>query len=157
MFYFLVGLMPCYPLGHLLPTFVHHRFPSTPPGRPPLRISYIGFSASSPVAPPPPVSLGCHLTMKYSAASKIPRYHSPAFFAAVDHNAVSTPNTKGATSVDPTAARNSLRFWIMHICQVSNCPPGLEFSPPDIVPNITRQGNRSRLFRATPPAKKRRR
>ena len=41
MFYSLVGLVPCYSVYHLLPTFVHRGFPSTPP-----------------VAPPPPFPLG---------------------------------------------------------------------------------------------------
>ena len=79
------------------------------------------------------------LAMNRSAASRIPRCHFPAFFAAVDHSAVSTPNTKGASSVDPKAARNSLRSWTMRLCQVFNCPPGLGFSPSAIVPGITRR------------------
>ena len=36
MFYLLVGLVPCYPVCHLLPTFVHRGFPSTPPVAPPV-------------------------------------------------------------------------------------------------------------------------
>ena len=45
----------------------------------------------------------------------------------------------------------------MHLCHVLTCPPGFEFSPPAIVPNITRLGNRSLLYRATAPSKKSRR
>ena len=45
----------------------------------------------------------------------------------------------------------------MPLCQVSNSPPGLGFSPPAIVPTITGLGSRSLLRRVTPPAKKSRR
>ena len=68
----------------------------------------------------------------------------PRLFAAVDHSAASTPNTKGAASVYPSVARTSLRSsTTMHPYQVLSCPPGLRFSLPAIVPNITRLGNRS--------------
>ena len=43
----------------------------------------------------------CHLAMKQSAASTIPRCHFLLFLAALAHNNVSTPNRKGELSVDP--------------------------------------------------------
>ena len=43
-----------------------------------------------------------------------------------------------------------------HLCQAFGCPPGLRPSPPVIVANITRLGNRPLLWRATAPAKSRR-
>ena len=92
--------------------------------------------------------------MNRSTASRIPRYHFPAVLAAVDHSAVSNPHTKGATSVGHSVARNSLKSSTMHLCQVLHCPPGFGFSPPVIVPNITRQGNCSLLCRAPPLSKK---
>ena len=171
MFYFLVGLVLSYPVSHLLPTFVHRSFPSTPPAPPLLRIPLVRFSATPPVASPPPfpwkprtadarccllslASSSCHPTMNRSTASRTSRYHLPAFFAAVDYSAVSTPNTKGASSADPSVARNSLTSSTMHLCQVLNCLPDLGFSRPGIVPNITRLGNRSLLRRAMLSAKK---
>ena len=57
MFYFLVGLVHCYPVCHLLPTFVRRSFPSTPPVPPPLSIPLVVFSATCPVAPSPPIPL----------------------------------------------------------------------------------------------------
>ena len=102
-------------------------------------------------------SSSCHLTMNRADALRTPRYHSPAFFAAVGHSAVSAPNTKGECSGGPLVARNPLRSSTMHICQVLNCPPGLGFSPSAIVPNITRLCNDSLLCRATAPAKRSRR
>ena len=59
MFYFLVGLVPCYPVCHLLATFfVERSFPSTPPPVPPLlRMPSVWFSPTPPLAasstPPP--------------------------------------------------------------------------------------------------------
>ena len=87
---------------------------------------------------------------------KDPPVPLPRLFAAVDHSAVSTPNTKGASSGNLSVARISLRSSTMHLCRVLNYPPGLGFFPPAIVPNITQLGNRSLLRRATPPAKKNR-
>ena len=57
MLYFLVGLVPCYLVCHLLPTFVHRGFPSTPPVPPPTRIPLVGFPSTPPVAPPSPIPL----------------------------------------------------------------------------------------------------
>ena len=49
-FYFLLGPVSCCPVCHLLPTFVHCSFLSTPAALPPLRIPLVGFSATPPVA-----------------------------------------------------------------------------------------------------------
>ena len=166
--------MPCYSVCRLRPRFVHRAFPSTPllPPLPAFPWSCFLPLLLLPPLPPfpwaPPTadvrccllscaSSSCHLTMNHSAASRTSRYHFPASFAAVDRSAVSIPNTTGECSVDPSMGRNSLRSSTMHLCQVSNCPPGLGFSPPAIVSNITRLGNRSMLYRATPTAKKSRR
>ena len=51
-------MVPCYPVCHLLPTFVHRGFPPTPPAAPPPRIPFFGFPSTPPVALPPPVRLG---------------------------------------------------------------------------------------------------
>ena len=57
MLHLLVGLVPCYPVCRLLPTFAHRRFPSTPV--PPLApVSLIGFPSTPPVARPPPSPWG---------------------------------------------------------------------------------------------------
>ena len=148
-----VGLVPCYPVCHLLPTFVHRSSPSTPPVPPLLAFPWSSFLPLLLLPPLPPfpwipptpdarrcllssASSSCHLTMDRSAASRTPRYHFPAFFDAVDHSAVSTPSTKGASSVDPSVARNSRRSSTMDLCQVLNCPPCFGFSPSAIISNI---------------------
>ena len=46
MFYFSIGLMPCYPVCHFLPTFVHGSFLSTSPVPPPLHIPLVELSAT---------------------------------------------------------------------------------------------------------------
>ena len=94
--------------------------------------------------------------MKHSAASTTPQNHFPPFFAAVGHSTVSTANTKGTLSVDPSVARNTLRFSRRHWAQFFSGRPGPGFSPPAIVPNITRRVSRSLCVRCTPPAKRRR-
>ena len=103
------------------------------------------------------VSASCHHTINRSPASRIPRYLFPVFLSAVDHNAVSTPNTKGASYVDLRWLGTPEGLRYMHMCQVLICPPDLGFSPPAIVPNITRLGNRSLLCRGTLPGKNSRR
>ena len=95
--------------------------------------------------------------MKHSAASTTPRYHFPLLLAAVGHSTVSTPNTKGTLSVDPSVARNSLRLSIRHWAQFFSGRPSPGFSPPAIFPNITRRVGRSLCVRCTAPAKRRRR
>ena len=58
MFYSLVGLVPWYPLCHLLLTFVDRSFPSAPLVPTSLRIPSVGFSATTPpVASLPPIPL----------------------------------------------------------------------------------------------------
>ena len=54
-------------------------------------------------------SSACHLTMELSAALRTPRYHVSVIVAAVDHNAVSTPNPKGQCSVECWVAWTSPR------------------------------------------------
>ena len=87
-------------------------------------------------------SSSCHLTMNRSLLQG-PPVPLPRLFTAVGHSAASTPNTEGERSLDPSVARNSVRSSTTHLCQVLNCPPGLGFSPPAIVPNTTRLENRS--------------
>ena len=100
----------------------------------------------------------CHLVMKHSAASTPPRYHFPPFLAAVGHSSVSTPNTEeGELSVHPSVARNTLRLSTRYWARFFSGLPGPGFSPPAIVPNITRRVGRSWCVRCTPPAKRRRR
>ena len=140
--------MACYPVCHLLPTFVHHAFLFTPPVPPPTRIPLVGFPPTPPVAPPPPIPLdtghgGCAVLSTQLCLILVPPHHEPFGCFEEHRSAVSTPNTKGARSADPSVTRNSLRSSTM-LCQVLNRPPGPGFSPPANVPNITRQGNRSR-------------
>ena len=138
--------MRCCPVCHLPSPFVHRSFPSTPHVPPPPRILLVWCFTTPPVAPPPLIcsdtthggcaALPTQLTfMNRSTASGTPRYHFPVFFVAVTHSAVSTPNTKGASSVDPSLARGSPRSSNMHLCQVLSCPPDLRFSSPAIVLN----------------------
>ena len=126
--YFLDGLVPSHPGRHLLLPFVQPRLSSTSTAPLPLRVPLVRHSATSPVPPaplpqfpwaPPTVdapryllisaSTSCHLTMNTLYASRVPRYHFPTFLSAVDHSVVSTPNTKGASFVDPLVGRNSPR------------------------------------------------
>ena len=73
--------------------------------------------------------------MKHSAASTTPRYHVPLFLAAVGHNTVSTPNTKGELSVDLSVARNTLRSSNRHWFQVfsGRCHAFPPFSPLELI------------------------
>ena len=148
MFYFLVGLVPCYAACHFLPTFFVYRFlvrlvpcyaacrslptfsstvvslllllspllPAFPwPGSLPLVL----LPSPHPLRQHPrrmrgavPNQLNLILVPPhhepFMVPSRTPRYHFPAFFAVVvDHSADSTPNTKGASSVDPSVARNA--------------------------------------------------
>ena len=83
-----------------------------------------------PPLPPPPHFLGHHPWRMCGAAySAVPHNRTtsqstvrllrgrpgttfpPLFAAAVGHSAVSPPNTKGMSSVDPSVVRNSLRSW----------------------------------------------
>ena len=70
---------------------------------------------------------------------------------------VSTPNTKGTLSADPSVARNTLRSSIGHWSQFFSGRPGPGFSPPAIDRNIIRRVGRSSCVRCTPSAKRRRR
>ena len=95
--------------------------------------------------------------MKHSAASTTPRYHLPPFLAAVGHSTVSTQNTEGTLSVDPSTAQNTLRSSTRRWAQFFSGRPGPGFSPPDIVPNIIRRVSRSLCVRCTAPVNRRRR
>ena len=139
-FYLSVGLVPCYPVGCLLPAFVNRgslqamsswsvktrRAPSRHCRD--ARVYDHRTTAMHDIDYPPPVpfrraspttdawrclfrsaSSLCHLTMNRFAASRTPRYHLPAFFAATVHTGVSIPYTNGVCSVDPSVARNTLR------------------------------------------------
>ena len=118
MFHLLVGLVPCHPVCRLLPTFVHLGFPYTSPVAPPAPIPLVWFPSTPSVAPPAPIPLGttpggCAALLTRLCFSLVSRhhepsgffkepsvrYHVPAFFAAVDQSAVSTPNTKGECCV----------------------------------------------------------
>ena len=99
----LVGLVPCYPVCHLLPALVNRGFPTIlPPSLPiPLDAAHtdawrflLNFA-----------SFSCHLIINRSDASRTPRHHWPAFFAVIGHSAVSTPNSNGECTVDPWVAR----------------------------------------------------
>ena len=88
-------LLPCLPS----PCFLQQRFPYPPP-------------------PPPAFAFGRHasglrgalssffglyvLTVNRSTASRTPRYHVPAFFAAWIHCTVSTPTCHGESCVEPS-------------------------------------------------------
>ena len=160
MFHFLIGLLPCCLLPwvcRLLPTCAQCGFPSTPPVASAAPLPLAGFpSTPHSVASPPPIPLGttlggcaalptqlCLILMPFHhepfGCFEDPRKSIPRLSAvAVGHNVVSTPSAKGECSVDSTVARNSLRSSTMRQCQVLKCPPGLGFSPPAIVPSITR-------------------
>ena len=169
------GLLPSRP-GAMLPClpspsyFRPPRFPFYSSCSPPPRLPLVGFRSTPPVTPPFPIPLdtthgGCAALPTPRCLILVPPHHGPLgcfedlprLFASVDHRVVSTPNTKGASSVDPSVARNSLRSSTMHPRQVYNSPLGLGFSPPAIVPNIARLGSLSLLCRATAPEKKSRR
>ena len=126
-------LLPC--LLWLLPTVVHHGFPFTRPGStPPALVPYIGFSFTSPLAPPPPCSwapptadarrcLFCcaaswlQLTMNRLPASRTPGYLFPAIIAAVNPQCGQRFKNQ-MRSVDSSVGRNCLRSSTMHLCQV---------------------------------------
>ena len=116
-----MGLVSCYPVCRLLPIFVHRGLSSTRPVAP---------LPQSPWAPPTAdarrcqlscASSSCHLTMNRLGSSRTPRYLFPAFFAAaaVDHSAVSTPNTKGKGSVNPSVARKAPRSSTLHLSMLN--------------------------------------
>ena len=105
------------------------------------------FSASPP----------CHLVTKRSAASTIPRCQFPLSLAALGHSTVATPNSKGELSVDPSVASKTLMSSTRHWAQFFPGRPRPGFTPPAIVPNITRWVSRSLAVRCPAPAKRRRR
>ena len=84
------------------------------------------------VAPVPPR----HETFRRFDESQ---YHFPPVLAAVGHSTVCTPNTNDTLSVDLSVARNTLRLFTRHWAKFVSGRPGLGFSPPAIVPNITQR------------------
>ena len=74
MFYFVVILLPVCPVYHIVPTFVHRGFPSTPP----VPFPSVGFPFTPPAAPPISIALGnTHaVCMRGAACSTAP--HSRA-------------------------------------------------------------------------------
>ena len=99
-FYFLVGLVLCYPVCHLLPTFVYCSFPSTPPVPPPLRVPLVGFYATLPVAPPLPIPLdtthgGCAALSTQLSLILVPPHHEP--FGCFEDPPVSTSRLFGCS------------------------------------------------------------
>ena len=61
-------------------------------------------------------ALGYHV-MARSAASTIPRCQFPIFLAALGHSTVSTPNSRGELSVDPSVSSNTLKYFTRHWTQ----------------------------------------
>ena len=72
----------------------------------------------------------------------------------MSHSTVSTPNTKGTVSVDPSVARTTLRSSTRHRAQFFSGPPDPGFCPSAIVPNITQRVSRLWCVRCTAPAKR---
>ena len=147
-------------LPHDLPLrfFIHlqlYQYGCSPPPRPPgspwlllLAQQRCQLFSASPL---------CHLFMKRPAASTIPRCQIPLFLAALGHSTVSTPNSKGELSVDPSVAPNTLRSSTRHWALLFSGRSRPGFTPAAIVPNITRWVSHSLLVRCTAPAKTRRR
>ena len=69
-------MVPCYPVCHLLPTFIHRGFSSTPPVPPMPRISLRAFLSTPPVAPPPLIYLDTTQTLSGSELPKVFDYAS---------------------------------------------------------------------------------
>ena len=145
---FLLPLLPAFPLSGFLPFLL---LPPLPP------FPWIPPTADARSCLPSCAPSSCHLTMRRSKGSRHPWYHFSASLAPVDHSAVSTPNIKRASSVDPSVAPELIRSSTMHLCQGSNCPPRLGFCPPAIVPNIARLVYPFLLCRATASATNNRR
>ena len=56
-----------------------------------------------------------------SAASRAPPYNLPAFFAAgMGHRAVSAPNSNEECSVDPSVAGNALKSSTRHVYSINS-------------------------------------
>ena len=116
-------------------------------------IPSVGYP-STPCCPPSPPSLGRHpRRMRGAAYSAMPhpRAISPRTIRPLEGPPGTTSRPlllqwttershfqtpRGGCSVDPSVAWNTLRPSTLHLCRVLNCPPGLGFSPPAIVPNI---------------------
>ena len=97
-----------------------------------------------------------HLVTKHSADSTTPHYLFPPFLVAVGHGTVSTPNTIGTLSVEPSVAVNTMRSSTRHWAKFFSGRPGPGFSPPTNVPNIIRKVSHSLCVRCAAPANMRR-
>ena len=132
----LAGLVPCYPVCCLL----QPRFPGdcvSPPLPIPLGTAHNGCVALSSqirliFVPLHHEPIGCFEDPPGTACPP-PLLQQPTWYAAI-----STTNAHGEYTVDPSAARNTLRPSTRHLCQVLGCPPGLQPFPPVTVANITR-------------------
>ena len=152
--------MPCHTIYHFGSAFMYNSCISTvapapsPPGFPRLLLLASSAVKSSQLfsAPPP-----CHLVIKQSAASTLPRGQFPLFLAALGHSTVSTPNSKGELSVDSSVASNTLMSSARHLDQFFSGLPRPEFTPPAIFPIVTWRASRSFVFRCAASATKRRR
>ena len=146
--------IPCHTIYHFVIAFVDSGISTTAP---PLPLSSLLASSVAWRGQLLYPSSLCHLVMTRSAASTTCRYHFAPFLAAVGDSTVSTPNAKGTLSVDPAVARNTLRSSNRHWAKFFSGRPGPVFSPPALVPNITRRVSRSLRVRCTAPANRRRR
>ena len=128
MFHLPAGLVPCYPVYRPLPSFVRHGFRSAPPVASSLSFPLAGLPATPPAVPRPPITLGtthggCAALPAKLYLIVVPPLHKPfgyfkdppvplpAVSTAIDHSAVSTPNTTEECSVHPSIARNSLKIF----------------------------------------------
>ena len=151
-----------YSACHLLPSFVQHGFPSTLPLAPPTRIPLVGFPSTPPVAPPSPQSPG-HRPRRIPGAvySAVPHpratspHHEPfgcfrdppvplprIFCCSGPQRGLDYKRQAGVfrSPFGGSELPNVFDYASIYLCQVLNCPPGVGFFPPAIVPNITRPG-----------------
>ena len=155
-------LVPCHTICHFVSASAAVSVRLLPPPRPP-GFPWLLLLASSAVRCCQLFSSLplCHLVMKRSTASTIPRYQFPLFLAALGHIAQSLLRTvkKGSYPWTPcsvasdTLMMSSTRHWAQFFFDRPR--PG--FTPPAIVPNFTRWVSRSLVVRCTAPAKRRRR
>ena len=95
-----------------------------------------------------------HLAMKQSAASTTHRIHVPLFSPSLGDK--SAPNGLKKLPVEPSVTWKTLRSPTRYWAEVFSGGPGPGFSPPVVVPSITRRFSRSLVVRCTTPAKRRR-
>ena len=78
-------------------------------------------------------SFSGHLTMNRSTASRTPRYHLPAFYAAMGHSAGSQIQT-------PTGSVPWTPQWVKTLCEVVNC--SRQPATKSVAPRAPPQGSR---------------